>query len=175
MVADMCPGNEVGLGSVRKKVPHFQQVPGDIASKEVKYHTFNAQLLEEPASFLSLCPKKLMSQERWHQKVIHPVPSWRVFPPICNVCQDIIKIVLVGLQKILQSCSGYHTECPHGFHLSPPVKPPNANPTSVFGPDPFISVLIHPRKDMIMCIAPGLRITSLNLSGSHHFTFCPTM
>ena len=105
---------------------------------------------------------------------------------------------LVGVSSHLQCVPRYHQncshwpwpaenspvvqripyECPHGFHLSTPVnrvKPPIADPTSVYGPDPFISVPIHPRKDMIMCIAPGLRITSLNLSGSHHFTCCPTM
>ena len=118
--------------------------------------------------FLSLDPKKLMRDERWHQNVIHPVPSWWVFPPIFNVCQNIIKIVLIGhdLLKILQSCSGYHKEFPHGFHLSTPVKSPNADP-SVSGPHPFISVPMHPRKDMIMCIAPGLRVAVFFFCVSH--------
>ena len=70
------------------------------------------------ASFpLSLCPKKLMSQERWHQKVIHPVPSWRVFPLIFNVCQE-LSSKLFSLACRTFSCSGYPTEYPHGFHIS---------------------------------------------------------
>ena len=81
---------------------------------------------------------------------------------IFNVCQYIIN----GIRNALMALT---------FPLIIPVKPPNADPTSVSGTDPFISVPMHPRKDIIMCIAPGLRITSLNMSNSHHFIFCPTM
>ena len=71
-------------------MPHLQQVPGDMASimdvtrTEEVYSTsirsMHNCMLEEPVSLSLSLPEKLMSQERWHQKVIHPVPSWRVFP-----------------------------------------------------------------------------------------------
>ena len=72
-------------------------------------------------------------------------PSWRVFSRIFNVfslaCRKFSSSAADTIRNALQTLT---------FPLIIPVKPRNADPTSVSRPDPFISVPMHPRKDMVM-------------------------
>ena len=74
-----------------------------------------------------------------------------------NVCQELSsKLFSLACRKFSSRAADTIRNALMAFTFPIPVKSPNADPTSVSGPDPFISVPIHPRKDMIMCIAHGL-------------------
>ena len=90
-----------------------------------------------PSAFLAGVSSNLQCVPRYHQNCSHwPAENYPV-----------VQRIPYGLRNALMALT---------FPLIIPVKPPNADPTSVFRPDPFISVPIHARKDMVMCISPDL-------------------
>ena len=131
-------------------------------TEEVWYHTFNAQ---EPVS-LSLSARR----NWWARSVGIRRLFTQCLPDGCilassKCAKKSSKLFSLACRKCSSSAADTirNSLMALTFPLIIPVKPLIADSTSVSRPDPFISVPIHPRKDMIMCIAPDLRITSLRI------------